>query len=95
MSERNFATQELKTDGGKVLAVYKVQGTSLYNIGFTSGGQVPKELLGSWTDPVMAQNAIKVYLSRPKPAPKAEVRQAPVVAKKKQVSKKKQVKKST
>jgi len=72
MSERNFATQELKTDAGKILAVYKIGGTSLYNIGFTSGGQVPKELLGAWTDPVMAHRAIKVYLhNKPKTVPVA------------------------
>lgn len=106
MSERNFATQELKTEAGKVLAVFKVDGTSLYNIGFTSGGQVPAELLGAWTDPVMAQKAIKVYLqNRPKqvdvpknieaftPPPVKVETKAPVA--KKKTSKKKAKKKQT
>ena len=66
MSEpkRNFTTEDLKTPTGKELAVFKVHNTSLYEIGFTSGGQIPGSLVGSWTDPVMAQKAIKVYLAK-------------------------------
>lgn len=62
--KRNFTTEEFKTPAGKQLAVFKVNNTSLYDIGFTSGGQVPEDLLGNWTDPVMAQKAIKVHLTK-------------------------------
>jgi len=63
-TKRNFITEDLKTPAGKELAVFKVGNTSLFSIGFASGGQVPENLLGHWTDPVMAQRAIKVYLAR-------------------------------
>jgi len=62
-SKRNFITEELRTPAGKELAVFKLQNTSLYEVGFTTGGQVPASLLGAWTDPVMAQKAIKMYLA--------------------------------
>lgn len=60
--ERNFITQELKTAGGKDLAVFKIANTSLYRVAFTSGGQIPEPLEGAWTDPVMAQRSIVSYL---------------------------------
>lgn len=63
-TNRNYAIEELSTNGGKTLGVYKVANTSLYRVSFTSGGQVPESLLGMWTDPVMAQKAIKGYLSK-------------------------------
>jgi len=62
-TKRNFMTEELKTVGGKTLAVFKVNNTSLYEIGFAEGGQIPASLGGRWTDPVMAQKAIKVHLA--------------------------------
>jgi len=62
-TKRNFTTEDFKTEGGKTLAVFKVNNTSLYEIGFAEGGQVPKSLIGRWTDPVMAQKAIKVHLT--------------------------------
>ena len=62
--ERNFTTEELKTHGSKEFAIYKVSNTSLFRVGFVGGGQTPKELEGSWTDPVMAQKAIKIHLTK-------------------------------
>lgn len=64
--ERNFTTEELKTDAGKELAVYKIANSSLYKVAFTSGGQLPTELDGMWTNPVMAQKSIKAYLAKRK-----------------------------
>ena len=64
--ERNFTTEELTTEAGKVLAVYKVGNSSLYKVAFTSGGQLPAELDGMWTNPVMAQKSIKAYLAKRK-----------------------------
>jgi len=62
-TKRNFTTEDLKTAGGKTLAVFKVDNTSLYEIGFAEGGQIPASLIGRWTAPVMAQKAIKVHLT--------------------------------
>ena len=63
-TNRNFAIDNLETKAGKGLGIYKVSNTSLYRVAFTTGGQLPSELDGMWTDPVMAQKTVKAYLSK-------------------------------
>ena len=70
-TERNFNT----LPSGKELGVFKVANSSLYCIKFTSGGQLPAELDGKWTDAYQAQKTITAYLA------KKEVEKDTVVAK--------------
>ncbi len=50
------------TDKGKELRIRPVIGTSMYDVVFYPGGQVPKSLLGKYTSSVIAQKAIDNYL---------------------------------
>lgn len=59
-TDRNFNT----LPSGKKLGIYKVANTALYTIAFTSGGELPAELSGAYTDAYQAQRAIERYLNR-------------------------------
>lgn len=62
--DKNHLPTELETKGGKKFGIFKVANSSLYRIAFTSGGQVPEDLNGMWTDPYKAQRAIQAYLMK-------------------------------
>lgn len=61
---RDEAINKLITPGGKQLGIYHVKNTSLYKATFQSGGEVPKELSGMYTDTNRAYEAAKKYVSR-------------------------------
>lgn len=51
-----------KTEGGKVIEWVRKGRVAV--IQFSDGGQLPKELLGGWTDAVKAQEAVDNYFAR-------------------------------
>lgn len=55
---------KLVTAGGKEFQLRPVVETGMYTIEFTTGGQVPDELKGSFTSIGKAELAIKVYMER-------------------------------
>lgn len=63
-ANRDFAVQEHTTIGGKEIGVFKVAGTALYCIAFKSGGEIPQDLKGMWTEPRSAEKAITGYLAK-------------------------------
>lgn len=96
-TERNFNT----LPSGKKLGIYKIANTALYKIAFTSGGELPKELQGAFTDAYQAQRAIGAYLTRVElaalKAEQEDSEEAPEVAEqpaKKKAAKKKAAKKT-
>lgn len=54
------------TKGGKSFDIRMVNGKALYEVVFTSGGRLPKELHGLFTGRTDAENAIEAYLKRSK-----------------------------
>lgn len=56
------AQREFYTPAGKKMGVFKVSNTSLYRLGFTDGGQLPKKYAGMYTDPTRADDDIRKYL---------------------------------
>jgi hypothetical protein len=83
-ANRDFAVEEHATVNGKEIGVYKVAGTSLYCIAFKSGGEIPADLQGKWTEPRAAERAIVGYLMKQEVAAqqKAEKKSAPKKTKK-------------
>lgn len=61
---RERAIEELITPNGKQLRVYHVSNTALYKVAFESGGELPEELDGMFTDVPRAQDAAQRYLKR-------------------------------
>lgn len=63
-----MSTREIKvvgkTKAGKEIGYRVPEGTNLYQITFTSGGEVPKELQGGWNDIRQMEIAIKHYLAK-------------------------------
>lgn len=49
---------------GKKIAIHKVANSALYRVAFTSGGELPPELSGMWTDAYQAQKAITAYITK-------------------------------
>lgn len=65
-----------ETKAGKKIGVRPKPNTTLLEICFDSGGQLPKKLQGLWTEP-QAKRAIEVYIdmdkqTKPKGKQKAE-----------------------
>lgn len=58
-----MAVKENKTPKGKELVI-KPDGRGFFEISFTSGGELPGELCGIFSDPTRAQIAINIYLGR-------------------------------
>lgn len=52
-----------ETDNGKVIEAYMQETRGLYRIRFNSGGELPKELEGEFTNVGEAQKEVNVYLS--------------------------------
>lgn len=61
---RDQAIKELMTPAGKRLKVVHVSGTSLYQVSFTDGGELPKELNQRFTDTERAIEKARQYLTR-------------------------------
>ena len=57
-------TEKYFTEGGKEVKAVHDEVGSLWHIEFGSGGQLPKELSGSYTDEKSARQAIKIYLAK-------------------------------
>lgn len=53
-----------KTQSGKKIGYREVGHSRFKEAAFTSGGVVPPELRGNWTDPTQLEAAIKAYLRR-------------------------------
>jgi hypothetical protein len=45
----------------KNLKVYKKPNTMLYNVMYEGGGELPKELQGSWNSVSAAEKAVEIY----------------------------------
>lgn len=45
----------------KELKVFVKPNTALYSVAFTSGGELPKQLQGSWNSRALAERAIDIY----------------------------------
>jgi hypothetical protein len=63
---------------GKELTVVK-NGTGLFKLQFTSGGELPKELAGLFTSPSEADKTMRMYVARKE----AEAAKKPAKAEKK------------
>ena len=61
------------THGGKSIILKPVEGSSLIRIVFESGGELPPEFEGAFTDATSAKKAIEKYLLRTAPKPKKQV----------------------
>ena len=61
---RDQAIKDLITPNGKQLGIYHVKNTALYKVAFQSGGELPKELEGMWTDTSRAHDAAQKYLKK-------------------------------
>jgi len=55
-----------KTKAGKEIAYRVPEGKPLYEIFFTSGGQIPPALSGAWNDIRQIKAVVSNYLSREK-----------------------------
>ena len=53
---------EIQTKVPKELKIYQIANTALYKVAFTTGGELPEELSGKWTNPKLAQESIDTYL---------------------------------
>ena len=51
------------TKGGKELKYVRDPQSTLYSIEFSSGGKLPQELVGVFTNETFAKRAIETYLS--------------------------------
>lgn len=58
------AIKELITPNGKQVGIYHVKNTALYKTAFQSGGELPPELNGMFTDTHRAYEAARKYVER-------------------------------
>ena len=55
---------KFETQGGKEIKAVKNEWGNFWNVQFTSGGQLPSELVGDFTDQHKAELAIQIYLGK-------------------------------
>jgi len=55
--------KEDKRTAPKELEVIRDESTALYSVRYTAGGELPKELHGSWTSGARAKAAVDNYLA--------------------------------
>lgn len=61
---KDQAINDLVTPHGKQIGIYHVKNTALYKAAFESGGELPKELNGMFTDTTKAREAARKYVQR-------------------------------
>lgn len=62
--QHDLVADKYETEGGKEIKAVKDEWGNFWSIAFTSGGQLPKELTGTFTDQHKAEQAIVIYLAK-------------------------------